>query len=74
MLNHVYENDQNDTRTHKVFNGLDEICHSFDLTRPIWLDKNIRDFQEYSLVRFDADSFVDTIDFDYLEIRMIEED
>ena len=27
-----------DTRTHKIFNALDEICYEFDLSKPIWLD------------------------------------
>ena len=27
-----------DTRTHKVFRALEEICRAFDLGSPIWLD------------------------------------
>ena len=34
-----------DTRTHKVFHALDEICRQFDLSKPVWLDKNISDFK-----------------------------
>lgn len=30
-----------DTRTHKVFHTLNEVCHKFDLATPIWLDINI---------------------------------
>ena len=30
--------DSGDTRTHKIFNALDEICYEFDLSKPIWLD------------------------------------
>ena len=33
--------DSPDTRTHKVFRALDEICYTFDLSKPIWLDTNI---------------------------------
>ena len=40
-----------DTRTHKVFHALDEICYSFDLIRPIWLDSNIRDFKLHDKTR-----------------------
>ena len=47
--------DTDDTRTHKIFNALDQICYEFDLRR------------------FYQDSFVDSIDFDYLEIQVIEE-
>ena len=33
--------DNEDTRTHKIFQGLEEICYSLDLEKPIWLDSNI---------------------------------
>lgn len=67
-------NDQEDTRTHKVFQALDEACYELDLTRPIWLDPNIKDFKRHSRTRFTKDSFIEHIDFDYLEIQVIEED
>ncbi len=67
-------NDTADTRTHKVFQALDEMCYEFDLSKPIWLDSNIREFQRHAKTRFHQDSFVDHIDFDYLEFHVIEED
>ncbi len=70
----VYEDDSDDTRTHKVFRGLEEICYAFDLQRPIWLDTNIRQFQQVAKTRFTRDNFTETISFDYLEIQIIEED
>ncbi len=63
-----------DTRTHKVFHALDEICYQFDLGKPVWLDKTISDFKRYRKARFTQDSFMESIDFDYLEIQIIEED
>lgn len=63
-----------DTRTHKVFRALDEVCLAFDLGKPIWLKSNIEEFQRHSKTRFTADSFVEEIDFDFLEIQIIEED
>ena len=39
------ENGSSDTRTHKVFQALDEVCAAFDLGRPIWLDSNVSEFQ-----------------------------
>ena len=36
--------DSDDTRTHKVFHALDEICYQFDLGKPIWLDVTVLDF------------------------------
>ncbi|MEE1087314.1 MAG: hypothetical protein U0L05_09250 [Schaedlerella sp.] len=62
-----------DTRTHKIFNALDEICYEFDLGKPIWLDSTIADFKRNAKARFYQDSFIETIEFDYLEIQIIEE-
>ena len=66
--------DTNDTRTHKVFHSLEQICYEFDLGNPIWLDSNIREFKRHARTRFTQDSFVDQIDFDFLEFHVIEED
>lgn len=66
--------DSKDSRTHKIFHALDEICYEFDLSKPIWLESNIEEFRRHAKVRFYQDSFIDSIDFDYLEIHVIEED
>lgn len=66
--------DTEDTRTHKIFHTLDELCYAFDLEKPIWLDSNISEFQKVSKTRFRQDSFIETVEFDYLEIQVIEED
>ena len=62
-----------DTRTHKVFHALDEVCYAFDLGKPIWLNKTIEEFKRHAKARFYQDNFVEEIDFDYLEIHVIEE-
>ncbi len=69
----VIEDDSDDTRTHKIFHALDQICYAFDLSTPIWLDATIEDFKRHDKARFYPDNFVDAIDFDYLEIQIIEE-
>ncbi len=69
----VVTNDTDDTRTHKVFQALDEICYAFDLSKPLWLDSTIAEFQRHSKCRFNSDNFIDSIDFDYLEFHIIEE-
>ena len=66
--------DSADTRTHKVFRALDEVCYQFDLGKPIWLDSTITQFRRHAKVRFTQDNFIEGIDFDYLEIHVIEED
>lgn len=73
MKDTVICDDTDDTRTHKIFNALDAICYEFDLSKPIWLDTNISEFKKHDKTRFRSDNFVDSIEFDYLEIQIIEE-
>lgn len=68
------EDGSGDTRTHKVFHALDEVCLRFDLSVPIWLDKTVTEFKRHRKARFTQDNFMEIIDFDYLEIQVIEED
>lgn len=63
-----------DTRTHKIFHALEECCYQFDLAKPIWLDKNVKEFKRLSKTRFNRDNFIEEVGFDYLEIQVIEED
>ena len=56
----VIDDDSEDTRTHKIFHAL--------------LESNISDFKRHSKTRFRQDSFIEHIEFDYLEIQVIEED
>ncbi len=70
----VVEDTSAATRTTKVLEALREICVEFDLSVPIWLDANIREFQRRARTRFSRDCFVEQIDFDYLELQVIEED
>lgn len=68
------DNYENDTRTHKIFAALEEACVKMDLGKPIWLDKNVAEFQKHRKTRFHQDNFVEEIEFDYLEMEIIEED
>ena len=61
------------SRTQMVFQALEDLCYQFDLGKPIWLDANILSFQCHDKTRFSQDNFVEAIDFDYLEIHVIEE-
>ena len=74
MRDMVVENESEETRTAKVLGALEEICRTFDLSVPIWLDANIREFQRRAKTRFSQDSFVETVEFDFLELQVIEED
>lgn len=66
--------DTEDTRTHKIFRALDQVCSEFVLGKPIWLDSNVQEFKRHAKVRFYSDSFIEDIEFDYLELQVIEED
>lgn len=61
------------TRTQKVFRSLESICYQLDLETPIWLDTTIEEFRCHNKARFYQDNFIEQIDFDYLEIQVIEE-
>ena len=70
----VIENgDYSMSRTGMIFAALEDICYEFDLGKPIWLDATIQDFKRHDKARFTKDNFIETIEFDYLEIQVIEE-
>lgn len=71
----VIENYNTDmSRTAKVYDALEKACYEFDLEKPIWLEKNKRDFIRNSRTRFGQDNFIESLDFDYLDFYVIEED
>lgn len=75
MLRDTVVCDETDARrTQKVFGSLEKICYEFDLQKPIWLDSTVREFQNFSRARFYQDSFIEEIEFDFLEIQVLEED
>jgi len=68
------EDDSDETRTHKIYKAIDEACREFDLGRPLWLESTVRDFKAHAKARFTKDAFVEHIDFDFMEIHVLEED
>lgn len=68
------EDYSDDTRTHKIFHAMTEVCKRFDLGEPIWLESNIGEFSKRSRTRFGEANFIEEIDFDYLEIHVLDED
>ncbi len=70
----VIEDYAQDTRTHKVMRALQQAAEQLDLSTPIWLDVSINSFKRYSKARFTQDAFIESIEFDYLEIEVLEED
>lgn len=74
LRDYEVSDESDETRTHKIFQALEDACNVLDLSKPIWLDSTVRDFKRSAKARFYQDSFMDEIDFDYLEIHVIEED
>lgn len=70
----IINNDTSLNRTKKIFDGIRNACYEFDLSEPIWLDSNISTFKKHSKVRFYQDNFIESIDFNYMEVQVIEED
>lgn len=74
IASETIEDDSNETRTHKIFHGLEEVCYRLDLGKPIWLESNIKEFKRSGKTRFYQDNFIEEIEFDFLEIQVLEED
>ena len=52
--------------------ALREICDVMDIENPIWLETNTEEFQRRHKTAFFADNYMDTPEFDCLEIEVIE--
>lgn len=70
----IEQYDMSKSRTQKVYDSLEEACYALNLEKPIWLDVNKREFIRHARTRFTQDNFIETIDFDYLDFHVIEED
>ena len=46
------------SRTAKVYDCLERACYEFDLEKPMWLDKNKREFISHARARFYQDNFI----------------
>ena len=57
-----------------VTEALDAACQQLDLSRPLWLDKNQREWAEFGQTRFLPDAFMEHVAFDRLEIEFIDPD
>ena len=48
-----------------------EACHQLDLPRPLWLNKNQKEWDDFNQTRFTQEHFLESISFDKLEIEYI---
>ncbi len=70
----MIEDHTDDTRTHKVFNAVKEAAYQLDIGTPIWLDAAVDSFKRHAKARFTQDAFIEPVEFDFLEIEVLEED
>ena len=56
LKSETIEDNTEDTRTHKIFHALEEVCLKWDLGKPIWFDANIAEFQRHARTRFGKDN------------------
>lgn len=64
--------DSNLSLKEKTDLGIKSLCYHFDLQKPMWLSDNDNDFNMLASTRFFNQHFIETIDFDYFEIEVIE--
>lgn len=69
----ICNSDYSMSRTAMIFDAMEKICYEFDLGHPIWLEATVEEFKKHDKVRFTQDNFIERIEFDYLEIQVIEE-
>jgi len=50
-----------------------QIAYELDLSNPIIQTKHIREFQQFRLTKFLPESFIESVEFDRLEINLFEE-
>lgn len=54
--------------------ALDQACHDLDLPRPLWLEKNRREWDDFGRTRFLPDAFFEALPCNFVEIEYIDPD
>lgn len=62
--------ESDETRTHKVFHALEEVCYEFDLGKPIWLEANVNEFQAPCQDALTQDSFTSRLILIFWKCRL----
>lgn len=74
IQNHVIElNIDRLTDTKPLLKGIETLCNHFDISNPIWMNKNTDEIDRINKTRFKAQHFIEEIEFDYFEIELIHE-
>ena len=48
---------------------LGEACKTLDISEPVWLKKHARELVAFRRTKFFAHDFIDSVNFDYMEIE-----
>lgn len=70
----VKNKENNITLSERRDKCLKEICQKLDLSLPVWLKKHDLEFSQFKYVTFYPQDFIDEVDFDKLEIELIDDD
>lgn len=57
-----------------VQDAMYQICKDFDISQPMWSNKNQRDWENHSMTKFIKDDFIDEFPYDLLEINYLFEE
>lgn len=49
------------------------ICYKFDIQKPYWLNRNLKEYNRIKKTSFNQDNFIEKIDFDKFEIEVLDE-
>ncbi|MPM22726.1 hypothetical protein SDC9_69184 [bioreactor metagenome] len=69
----VVNNKENISPDEKREKCLKEICQKFDLSVPVWLKTHDMEFSQFKIVTFFPHDFIDEVDFDKLEVELIDD-
>ena len=62
--------DENISFTDLLSKCLVENCRRLDITVPVWMDKNTKEFARYRKTFFTQEQFLETVYFDKFEIQL----
>ena len=74
IQNHVLDWEQEIPRTEIIWlRVLDELCQELALSRPILMEKHMRELQQFSRTVFYPADFMEEISFDRFEIELFDQ-
>lgn len=66
--------DSKQSKAEMIDESLNQLAIAFDIQKPMWFDKNTKELSDFSVTRFLPDQFIESVDFDFFEIEIIEQD